>query len=60
MAEQRDILSPSAGSDRELLAHMEARILTGEFDVGESLWRAASVGSAETLKLVLQLPNGKP
>lgn len=50
--------SVSADKDREVLAVLQARISTGKLDVGTALWQAASLGSAETLDLVLKLPNG--
>ena len=42
----------------DLVKVLEEKIVKDNFDVGHYLWQAANAGAAETLELVLQLPNG--
>ena len=53
------LTSPPPFGGREVIAALEGKVRAGQLDIGTALWQAASLGSAETLELVLQVPDGK-
>ena len=51
--------NPPASSnvrEEDLVSALQRRI--SEVDVGKFIWRAANLGSADTLELILKLPYG--